>query len=43
MVQGIKGIGMNKQGVTVGKKEINVKSMLRESLIKSLNGYLTNM
>jgi len=28
-MQGIKGIGMNKQGVTVGKKEINVERMFK--------------
>jgi len=33
--QGINGIGMNKQGMTVGKKEIHVERMLRESLIKN--------
>jgi hypothetical protein len=35
-MQGIKGIGMNQQGVAVEKKEINVKSTLIESLIKKL-------
>jgi hypothetical protein len=34
-MQGTKAIGMNKQGVTVGKKEIQVERMLREALIKS--------
>jgi len=36
MMQGIKAIGMNKQGATVGKKEIHVERMLRESSIKNL-------
>jgi hypothetical protein len=36
-MQGIKAIGMNKQGVRVGKREIHVESMLRESLIKNLS------
>jgi hypothetical protein len=35
-MEGIKAIGMNKQGVTVGKKERHVERMLRESLIKNL-------
>jgi len=34
-MQGINGIGMNKQGMAVGKKEIHFERMLRESLIKN--------
>ena len=35
-MQGIKAIGMNKQGVTIGKDEIHVERILIASLIKSL-------
>jgi hypothetical protein len=35
-MQVIKAIGMDKQGVMVGKKEVHVERMLGESLIKKL-------
>ena len=35
-IERIKAVGMDKQGVTVGKKEIHFERMLRASLIKNL-------